>query len=497
MTERGKVLANTGFSSVGLYTEYLFGLIASIMVARALGPEDLGIYSLLVWIVSMAVIVANAGITTAAIKFIAELHGSGKTMLIPALVARLRRLQRIMLSVVVLAVAVTLVLAHDRLAPGVVFWVLGLVVASVLMRAPYMFNIALAKGAQDFRSTAIIAVVSASANLAMIAVALAWRASLPVFVIVFAVSGVVYFLVSQWRVRRILQDTNDAPVSLPADLESRLGHHLRIVAISIVLGSIGSSEIELLFLNILATPSDAGMFKVANALAMGAALLASGVLGAQLLPMMASAYGRGPEQAASRIAATTAWLFVLGAPLVALGAIFSVPLIKFLYGSAFAPAAGALSILLVARVASTLGQGASAYLVSADRQTALMQLTLLFTALRLAGVYIGTLYFGLMGAVVSSAVFAVLGTVSTVWLALRDTSAKLPWPRLLRIAAAAALAALCSMPATWLHPPLLVLAVGGIVFAVVYLAALWLMGCLEDADAEYVRRLMKRVTGKS
>ena len=278
MTERGKVLANTGFSSVGLYTEYLFGLIASIMVARALGPEDLGIYSLLVWIVSMAVIVANAGITTAAIKFIAELHGSGKKMLIPALVARLRRLQRIMLSVVVLAVAITLVLAHDRLAPGVVFWVLGLVVASVLMRAPYMFNIALAKGAQDFRSTAIIAVVSASANLAMIAVALAWRASLPVFVIVFAVSGVVYFLVSQWRVRRILQDTNDAPVSLPADLESRLGHHLRIVAISIVLGSIGSSEIELLFLNILATPSDAGMFKVANALAMGAALLASGVL---------------------------------------------------------------------------------------------------------------------------------------------------------------------------------------------------------------------------
>ena len=126
-----------------------------------------------------------------------------------------------------------------------------------------------------------------------------------------------------------------------------------------------------------------------------------------------------------------------------------------------------------------------------------MQLTLLFTALRLAGVYIGTLYFGLMGAVVSSAVFAVLGTVSTVWLALRDTSAKLPWPRLLRIAAAAGLAALCSMPATWLHPPLLVLTVGGIVFVVVYLAALWLMGCLEDADAEYVRRLVKRIAGKS
>ncbi|MGH8026349.1 MAG: polysaccharide biosynthesis C-terminal domain-containing protein, partial [Pseudoxanthomonas sp.] len=274
-----------------------------------------------------------------------------------------------------------------------------------------------------------------------------------------------------------------------------VSHHLCVVAFTIILGSVGSTEIELPFLNLLAGPDQAGLFKVANALAMGAALLAPGVLSAQLLPMMANAYGRGREQAAALISGATAWLFVLGAPLIALGIVFSKELIHLLYGPEFAPAAQALSVLMVGRVASTLGQGASAYLVSADRQTALMKLTLLFTALRLIGAAAGTYCFGLMGAAAAAAVLSVLGSASTIALALRETRSSLPWGRLLRIATAAALGAACSSPAAWLEPPLLGLAVGGIVFLVVYPLALWLLRCLHDEDAEYVRQMLSRLSG--
>jgi O-antigen/teichoic acid export membrane protein len=495
MSARGKTLSNAAYSSAGLYIEYLFGLIASILIARALGPADLGIYSLLIWIVSTAVIVANAGITTAAIKFVAELNGSGRVDLIGALIRKLQRLQRLMLLLVVVGVSVLLYASRHRIAPGLDLWVLGLIVASVLLRAPYMFNIALAKGGQDFRSIAVIAGISAAANLAMIAAALAWRASLPIFIAIYAVSGVVFYLMSHWRTVPMQRAARRSQVPLPAELEARITHHLRVVAFTIILGSVGTSEIELPFLNLLAGPDQAGMFKVANALALGAALLAPGVLSAQLLPMMASAYGRGRDEAASLISGSTAWLFILGAPLIAIGAVFSHQLITLLYGSAYAPSAQALSILLVARVASTLGQGASAYLVSADRQTALMKLTLLFTVLRLVGAGVSTFYFGLKGAVIASAVLALLGTGSTLELALRETRSSLPWARLSRIAIAATFAALCSWPATWLHSPLLALAVGGIVFLLVYLLALWLLRCLHEADAEYARILLSKVSG--
>lgn len=496
MTERSRALSNAAYSSVGVYTEYLFGLIASILIARALGPADLGIYSLLIWMVSTAVVVSNAGITTAAIKFVAELHGSGNAALIGALVRRLRRLQRIMLLVTAALLALVFAAAHQRLAPGVRDWELVLVVASLCLRAPYMFNIALAKGGQDFRSTAIIACLSAAVNLGMIGVAFAWHAPLPAFIVIYAASSAVFFAISTWRASSMLGTANRSDLPLTPQLQARVSHHLRVVAVTIVLSSVGSGEIELPFLSLLAGHDDAGMFKVANALAMGAASLVPGVLNAQLLPLMANAYGRSREEAASLIAGVTAWLFVLGAPLVAVGAVFSRELVAVLYGAAFAPAAQALSVLMVARVAGMLGQGAAAYLVSADRQLALMKLTLLFTAMRVAGAFAATFYFGLAGAVVSSAVLAMLGSSATIRLALRETGSRLPWARLARIALAAALAGACSMPSAWLEPPLLALAVGMAVFAVVYPLALWVLRCLDAADAEFARLLFARFMGR-
>jgi O-antigen/teichoic acid export membrane protein len=149
----------------------------------------------------------------------------------------------------------------------------------------------------------------------------------------------------------------------------------------------------------------------------------------------------------------------------------------------------------VARVASTLGQGASAYLVSADRQTALMKLTVVFTVLRLIGAGLGTFYFGLHGAVAACAVLALLGAGSTLGLALRETHSSLPWARLSRIGIAAALAAVCSWPATRLQSPLLALAIGGCLFLLSYLVAIWLLRCLHEADAAYARAVLHRLSG--
>ena len=205
------------------------------------------------------------------------------------------------------------------------------------------------------------------------------------FVAIYAVSGVVFYLASRWRTVSVQRMARQLRRRCRAELEARITHHLRVVAFTIILGSVGTSEIELPFLNLLAGPDQAGLFKVANALAMGAALLAPGVLSAQLLPMMASAYGRGREEAASLDQRRHRMAVRAGRAADCDWRGVSAAVDRLLYGPAYAPAAQALSILLVARVASTLGQGASAYLVSADRQTALMKLTLLFTALRVVG----------------------------------------------------------------------------------------------------------------
>jgi len=85
VNSRSETLRNTLFSSVGVYTEYLLGMLVSILIARHLGPADFGIYSLVVWLVACGVTLTNAGTTTTTIKFVAELRGSQRTELIPTL----------------------------------------------------------------------------------------------------------------------------------------------------------------------------------------------------------------------------------------------------------------------------------------------------------------------------------------------------------------------------------------------------------------------------
>jgi O-antigen/teichoic acid export membrane protein len=495
MTHR--TLSNTAYSSFALYIEYLFGLIASIMIARALLPTDMGIYSLLVWIVANAIVIANAGITMAAIKFIAELRGAGRDDSTVVLVQRLRRMQRNMLLIVIVALCAIFAFAHGRIAPGVDLWLLGLLILSVAFRAPYMFNIAVLKGGQDFRSTAVVAVIGASFNLILVILAWAKAASLQTFVEVYALSSVVFYLVSQWRASRFARISADADAVLSPELETRMRHHLRVVAFTTVFGTIGSSEIELLSLNMLSDAAHAGLFKVANAVASGVALLLPGILSAQLLPMMASAQGRSQDEANRRFIDMTVWLYVLGAPLIAAGAVFSDHAVELLYGNAYAEAAPVLIVLLIARVASVLGQGATAFLLSADRQTALMRLTVLFAGLRLAGAFAFTYAFGLTGAILSTMVLALLGSAVTIRLAMRVSASALPWSRLLRISAAAALPALCCIPIARSLSPLAGLLAGTVVFAIGYPLSIWLMRGLTRTDADVVRMLAAKLRRRS
>jgi len=491
-----RALSNTAYSSLALYVEYLFGLIASIVIARALLPSDMGIYSLLVWVVANAIVVANAGITMGAIKFIAELRGAGRSDATALLVQRLRRMQRNMLLIVIVALCAIFAFAHGRIAPGVELWVLGVLILSVAFRAPYMFNIAVLKGSQDFRSTAVVAVIGASLNLALVILAWAKAATLPVYVVVYALSSLVFYLVSEWRASRFARIAADSDAALSPELETRMRHHLRVVAFTTVFGTIGSSEIELLSLNLLSDAAHAGLFKVANAVAAGVALLLPGILSAQLLPMMASAQGRSQDEANRRFVDMTVWLYVLGAPLIAAGAVFADHAIEWLYGNAYAEAAPVLIVLLIARVASVLGQGATAFLMSADRQTALMRLTLSFSALRLIGAFACTYAFGLTGAIFSTMVLALSGSAVTILLAMRISGTGMPWARLLRISAAAALPALCCIPIARALPPLSGLLAGTVVFAIGYPLSIWLLRGLDEADADIVRMLAMKLRSR-
>lgn len=492
MNARANTLRNTLFSSVGLYTEYVLGMLTSIIIARHLGPEDFGAYSMVIWLVAMGVAITNSGTASAAIKFVAELRGSGREEMIPVLLDSLRRAQRVFLLFVLLAGAPLFIFAGGRVEAGTNRWMLlGFLLVAISLRSSYMFNIGVAKGFENFRATAIVSLVSTPLNLALVIMAWFFNASVEWLLAVFVVSSFVFFFMSYRQVKPLMPERKSG-IKLPEALLKRVRRHMGWTALTVSVGFLAASEMEVLFLNLYADSHAAGQFKVAYQLGQGAAMLVPGVFGALLLPMMASALSQGREVAGRRFIASTGYLTLLAMPLVAFGAVFSSTVIHLLYGNAYDLAGTAFAFCLAAASISTITQGGSSLLISADRQRSILLLVIGCALLKvlLDAALIAQL--GLSGAVVAYAVVTAVNAIAVMALAIKVSRATLDWGRLGRIVLAAACAGLAALPLHGHLPPMLELIAGGIVLTATYLPMTMLLRCWSRGDIEHMQLLYRR-----
>ena len=162
-------LRNTFYSSVAMYTEFVLGMITSIMIARYLGPEAYGSYSAAIWLEGLGIAFTNSGTASSAIRFIAELRGAGHSESGGPLLLRLSRLQRKYLFVVLLLFAAGLFLSGSRFVPMFDHrWLYGFLAIAIALRSAYMFQISIAKGHEDFRSIAWIMLGTGPDNSLMV-----------------------------------------------------------------------------------------------------------------------------------------------------------------------------------------------------------------------------------------------------------------------------------------------------------------------------------------
>lgn len=492
MNNRSRTLNNTLFSSVGLYTEYVLGMLTSILIARYLGPDGFGTYSLVIWLVGMGVAVSNSGTASAAIKFVAELRGSEHTELIPYMLDYLRRAQRIFLLLVVLGGTLLFGFAGEKIAPGMNHRMLLVFLAvAVALRASYMFNIGVAKGFENFRATALVALISTPINLLL--VLLAWGMNAPVegLLAVFVVSGFVFFGVSSRLVAPLIP-TRQPDVQLPHPLLARVHRHMMWTALTVSVGFFAASEVEVMFLNMYADSHAAGQFKVAYQLAVGAALLVPGVFGALLLPMMAGALSRGREVAARRFVGTTAYLTLLAAPLMAFGVVFGGDVIQLLYGDKYAAAGPVFSFCLIGACLAMMTSGASSLLVSADKQSNILALAVFCGLIKLGLDAVLIAHFGLMGATIAFVGMAGISAVAYIALGCKVSHARLEWGRLARVLLSAALAGLAAWSLQGHWQPWLSMLLGGAVLALSYALLTLVLGCWSRGDIEHMQQLHLR-----
>lgn len=492
MSTRNRTLRNTLYSMAGTYTEYVLGMLTSIVIARHLGPAGLGAYSVAIWLVAMGVSITNSGTASTVIRFVAELRGGDAMARVPSLVAWARRAQRGYLVAVLVLVSLLLLLAGERLAPGIHPGLLfAFLAVAVALRAAYMLNIGEAKGFEDFSVVARVAMVGAPLNLAMVLVACWLGASVGTLLLVFLASAMVFLLTSSRLVAPLRSSA--PPQALEAPFVARVRRHMWLTSATVTASFIAASEVEVLFLNIHVGQEAAGHFKVAYQLAVGMAALVPGVFSALLLPMMSNASSQGGGLAGRRFASTTRYLCLLSATLVAFALVLAGPAIQVLFGEAYADAVPVFSLCLVATAITAASSGASSLLISSDRQGTILVLMVAACLLKLGLDAVLVPRFGLMGAGWAFIAVAATVVVAMVSIAIRQTGVAPDRGRIVRVFLAAGLAALVALPAARGLPPLPGLLVGGTVLLCAYAVGTLLLGCWSRGDIEQMQELHRRI----
>lgn len=491
MSYRFQVFRNTFLSSVGLYVEYGIGLLTSIVIARTLGPEGFGTYTLVVWLAQLGIVIASGAINQGTIKFVAEKRGSEDLLTVVAVVRHFRFMMTVVAIVISIVTAVGIFRYGDVLIPGYSPLWLFIPWFGMFVRSYYMFYLSVAKGFEDFMATAKVPAIVSPIYLLIVVIAGFFDAGLITFLGIFTVTGLMFLVVATRLVSPHLEA--EAVPDIDSETRARMHRHVRIVSTTIILGFLAKSNVESFFLATMAERSDVGFFRVAHRLSGGLALLCAGFFTAVMLPVMAKTLGEGGQAMKRRYLATKRIVLMIAAPLVVFCVSHAQLMINLLYGVEFAPAATVFAAVIFSETYGTWGVASNTYLVTVDRQSTILKLVASATVLKLILAYFLISHYKLLGATIGYVTVSGYFTTFLIWRAVHHQGVKLDFARYFRIILAAVLAVVPCLVVTWWQPNLFGLAAGGILFAAVYAFAILLLRCPTQDDLGFFAELIEKL----
>lgn len=474
------------------YVSYALGMLASIVIARSLGPEDFGRYSYVVWLAGLLVVLANNGITTTAIRFVSESLGRGAGDDAARVHAWLARRQ---LASALLVAGGFLALLPQFMPTGWGRDGLGLLAAATLTaglcKAWFIFDVSIAKGYGHYGieagSTVLMSLLSIVAVLALALM----DAGLETYIVLFSIIGVGH-AIAGWTLRR---RAALLPVHRPLGpaLLPRVRVHLWWTVLLVLAWALGNKSIETWLLNRTVGAAAVGYFAIAVALTRGGIDMLSAGLGTVLMPMMAHAYGSGGRAAANVIVAAAVRCYAaLGLLLAGAGALAARPLVTLLYGDAYGEVVLPLQVMVVVGGLTLVEAAFGALLSTTDNQklrVGFVVLSLLVTA-TLAIFLVPR--FGLHGAVAAHAASRLL-VFGITWAGIaRVLQLRMPWPQLLRLVSAAATALVPALLLERVLPGRWGGLAAAVAYVVVYVAASVAFRAWRREDAEVFSGVARR-----
>ena len=488
-----RLAKNTAFSFISLFSSAVLGIGLTALVARVLAPEAMGHYSLVVWITTLAGLVANLGYVTTATRFMAERLGQDRHNEAAG------------------------VLAH---AARNVFWTGLGVMALVMALAPFApriypdlpITLYLTIGALGILPTAMTALFAGACQGLQ---RYDWMAAVTALGTVLTLGGAIAVLLSGGGIPGLLAVTAGVAVisclaylgfltrwyprfwqaRIASDAQRQLKRFQWAVFAMLGLDAIVWQRSELFFLGAWAPAQQVAFYSLAFGLATMAMKLLPGTLVGLLIPMMARSEGAGDREATSQVFTRSCRaMAMLAVPVAVGGALLSVPLVHVLYGAEYLPVAGLLSALLLAgALVMIYGYPASSVLYSTGGERYLVKVGVSVAIVNLVLDVALIPFWGAWGAVAANALAQIASLGPGLWGAYKYAGVRPPVAILGPVTLSTGLMALPVWILVTQTPAWVALLAAPLAGGTVYAAALWFTGALDATERQAVQKLVARL----
>jgi O-antigen/teichoic acid export membrane protein len=473
----------------GLEMGFVFvtATLATIIMARAFGPQKLGYFNYIQWLANMSGAIGSLGIPMTTRKYMAEYLGAGEAGIARAVFFATFRLQSL-IGLFITIISLTIV---GLLGDPAHRLVSAIQVASILPAMAVYVPAQANTARENLKANVTGSVVQGCIYLGTVILSLVQGWGLLGIAIGLFSGRAAELVVRTVPVLRWIKRLPRAP--LPNELRKRMlsfsGQGTLLMLLDIVVWD--RSDIVLLkFLS--SDVSQISFYSVAFNLAERAMVFPQ-TFGTAIGATIMAQYGRDKSRLSSIASASARYMLLCSLPLLLGLAAVSSPAIRLVYGKQYIPAIPVLAAAAVLAISKPLLLPAQQLLQADEKQRFLLWFGCFCGATKIALDYVLIPHFAALGAAVANGLAQIMAVVG-IWIyATRAFQLRLDILRLLRIAIVGAVMALCVFPISIAIRPAISLSLGIATGAFVFLIGIRGLRVLQDEDRYRLSQLEQRL----
>lgn len=365
------IAKNTLFGFVEVGTDLISGFVLGIVVARGLGAEQYGIYSYLLWLLGLAAILTDLGLSEMVKRFIAEAAGRGNRHQAIGLV----RLTLGLRGAGVIIVALGFILTEiywTGVAASVDNKLYLLIIALTIL--PHGMNyafISIFRGFQRYEYASYVILGTSPLRLILIVALLFLGYGLREVLIVQIGTFSLGIFIGIYFLRRIIP-LKELLTRTPFLVESALMKQVLRYALTLAgigfVGYLAFNQLSTLFIERYCPVEQVGFFRLATKLVSMPMQLLPTAFSFVLTPAIAEQFGKGDMEKIKTIYITSVRYMMMFALPVEVGMIaLASPIVRLFYGAEFIPVILLMQIMLIPSVMRPLSQVALAVFYGTNR----------------------------------------------------------------------------------------------------------------------------------